>query len=106
MAEVSLVTFEADTNAKVTSVKSATEDAKTIEGLVELGHSHEDAVKAMKELSLEKEEPLEQHSEDQAGTEDESEEDILEDGSEEEKKSREKGLKSLMHSLKSVNEKY
>lgn len=69
LAEVSLVTFEANTQAKVTDVKSAKGEALIIAGLMQLGHSQDEAVRAVKELSLEDDEPADNgHSEKRADT--------------------------------------
>lgn len=59
LMEVSLVTFEANTKAKVTDVKNdkASLHAQVIAGLVALGHTSAQAVEAIKSLSLDPEEP-------------------------------------------------
>lgn len=66
LAEVSLVTFEADTYAKVTDVKTAAHDARLAGLLLNLGYSQEQVTAAIKSLSLVDAEPENPHSAEQA----------------------------------------
>ena len=66
LAEVSLVTFEANTEAKVTNVKNTEGAAQVVAGLIVLGHTPEEAAEFVKNLSLVKNEPCKAHSDAQA----------------------------------------
>lgn len=100
LGEVSLVTFEANVGAKVSSVKSAKGDAYLIAGLMELGHSREQAIEAVKSLSLDNDEPAveDDHSEKRADDTPTSE--AVGDSME----SR-KAAEDILHSLRTLKEK-
>lgn len=93
LLEISLVTFEANTQAKVTDVKNSDFESALIKSLKKLGHSHDEAVKAVKDLSLDDDEP-DNHSSDQA---DRKADKAKNDSSREMQE-------SIMHSIKEINE--